>query len=115
MVNFADDKMSYNKNNGHENRAAEDFMDAKYQEASVEKRRFVNMREAMLDVLISLDYESDNLRFVRKLKKRVLESRSIEELRLIMDGILALSNFIPKGNWENENSDYNEDSDEFEG
>ena len=75
-----------------ENRAAEDFMACRHDEAEEEKRRFVNMREALIDVLTDLEREED-LKFAKKLKRRVLDSRSIEELRLITDGMLILAGF----------------------
>lgn len=69
-----------------ENRAAQEFMDRETQKAENEKMAFVNMRETLLDVLIYME-EQANTKLTRKLKKRVLDSRSKEELRLIMDGL----------------------------
>lgn len=75
-----------------ENRASEEF--GNHAEILIEedKRRFVNMREAMIDVLVELERQGD-LRFTKKLKKRALESRSMEELRFVMDGMLVLAGF----------------------
>ena len=75
-----------------DNRAGEDFMDREAAAAHERKRRFVNMREAMLDVLVTIEKEHDQ-RFAKKLKRRVLDSRSEEELRLVMDGMLVLAGF----------------------
>ena len=80
------------ENGERENRAAEDFMAHQHDMAEEDKRKFVNMRETLIDVLVDLDRE-EGLKFARKLKKRVIDSRSSEELRLIMDGMLVLAGF----------------------
>ena len=77
----------------YENRAAEDFMENRRIIAEEEKRRFVNMREALLDVVVTIERDHSEMKFAKRLKKRVLESRSEEELRLIMDGMLVLAGF----------------------
>jgi hypothetical protein len=61
--------------------------------ANEEKRRFVNMREALLDVIVSIERNHPDMKFSRRIKKRILESRSEAELRLIMDGMLVLAGF----------------------
>jgi len=76
----------------YENRAAEDFIGHKEIIAKEEKRRFVNMREALIDVLCTLEREAD-VQFTRRLKKRVIDSRSESELRMVMDGLLVISGF----------------------
>jgi hypothetical protein len=77
----------------YENRAGEDFMEHKRTLAEEEKRRFVNTREAVLDVLVAIEREHTEMKWARKLKKRVLESRSESELRIVMDGMLVLAGF----------------------
>lgn len=76
-----------------ENRAAEDFMEYGVAQLEEEKRQFVNMREMLLDVIIHLEKEQEDLKFTKRVKKRILEARSSTELRLIMDGLLVLTGF----------------------
>lgn len=76
-----------------ENQASLDFMAHQNTIMDESKRRFVNMREALLDVIVELDREH-NQKFAKRLKKRILESRSEEELRIIMDGMLVLAGFV---------------------
>jgi len=76
----------------HDNRAAEEFIDHRRDVAEEAKRRFVNMREALIDVLVTIERNHDE-KFAKKLKKRVIDSRSEAELRLIMDGMLVLAGF----------------------
>lgn len=75
-----------------ENRAAEEFMDVAINEAGERKRRFVNEREMLLDVVISIEKEYEE-KFAKKVKKRILESRTSEELKLIMNGLMVLAGF----------------------
>lgn len=78
---------------GESNRAGEDFMDREKVLADEKRRRFVNMREALIDVLVTIEKDHGQ-KFATKLKRRVLDSRSEEELRLIMDGMLVLAGFV---------------------
>jgi hypothetical protein len=57
-----------------------------------EKRRFTNMKNAMSDILQALENEYD-LEFVTNLRKRVERSKSKEELRFIMDGMMVIAGF----------------------
>lgn len=74
------------------NRAGDEFVEFKRLVAEEEKRRFVNMREGLIDVMVCLEREYD-MPSARRMKKRVLDSRSTEELRLIMDGLLVVAGF----------------------
>jgi len=85
----------------HENRAAEDFMAHEKAMADEKKRRFVNMREALIDVLVTIERDHDE-KFARKLKKRTLDSRSEDELRFVMDGMLVLAGFAIRPGIEEE-------------
>jgi hypothetical protein len=57
-----------------------------------ESRRFMNMKNSLLDILEALEHEYD-LAFVANLRNRVKKSKSKEELRLIMDGMLVIAGF----------------------
>lgn len=57
-----------------------------------QNRCFENMQGAMLDILEAIELEY-NLQFVSSLRSRVEKSKTKEELRLIMDGMLVLSGF----------------------
>lgn len=57
-----------------------------------EARRFTNMKNSMLDILEALEHEYD-LAFVSNLRERVEASKSQEELRIIMDGMLVIAGF----------------------
>jgi hypothetical protein len=76
------------------NRAGEDFMDHKQVLADEERRRFVNSREALIDVLVAIEKDHSEMKWAPKLKKRVLAARSENELRLIMDGMLVLAGLV---------------------
>ena len=73
-------------------RAGQEFMEEHADRAEDEKRRYLNMRETLLDVLMDLERECD-LNFAKQLKRRALDARSINELRMIMDGLLVLAGF----------------------
>ena len=75
-----------------ENRASEDFQAYHDDVVDERKRRFVNMREALIDVLVTIEKQHDE-KFAKKLKKRTVDARSEEELRFIMDGMLVLAGF----------------------
>jgi len=72
-------------------------MEYKARMAEEECRRFVNSREILLDVVMELERGQDE-KFARKLKKRALEARSEQELRMVMDGLLVLAGFHLKSN-----------------
>lgn len=83
-----------------ENRASEEFISHKAVLAEEEKRRFTNMRETVLDVVVALERENPDGKFAKRLKKRALMARSEEECRLIMDGLLVLAGFNVKQVYE---------------
>lgn len=56
------------------------------------KRSFDNMQGALLDIMQALEHEYD-LEFVKSLRLRVENSKTKEELRLIMDGLLTIAGF----------------------
>ena len=76
-----------------ENRASEDFQHHHDELFEEKKRRFVNMREALIDVLTTIERDHDE-KFAKKLKKRTVDARSVEELRFIMDGMLVIAGFV---------------------
>ena len=79
-----------------ENRASEEFMDHKAILAEEEKRRFTNMRETVLDIVVDLERNHPEMKFAKRLKKRALMARSEVECRLIMDGLLVIAGFNVK-------------------
>lgn len=85
----------------YENRAAMEFLQQEQQLDEIHKDKFVNMRETLLDVLIYME-EYGGGKVVKKLKTRVLDSRSCEELKVISDGLKAVQNFTPVETSENE-------------
>lgn len=75
-----------------ENPAIEEFEDNVMTVMLEKKRQFVNTREAVIDVIIEMD-RSHGLKCAKKLKKRAVDARTVEELRLIMDGLLVLAGY----------------------
>lgn len=78
--------------NDGENPAIEEFENNAMAEVDERKRQFVNTRETVIDVLIEMDRQH-NLKCAKKLKKRAVDSRTIDELRVIMDGLLVLAGY----------------------
>lgn len=78
--------------NDGDNPAIEEFENKALAEVDEKKRQFVNTRETVIDVLIEMDRQH-NLKCAKKLKKRAVDSRSLNELRFIMDGLLVLAGY----------------------
>ena len=73
------------------NQAAEDFRDGEMDLLDERTRRFANMREMLMDVLIEIERNGEENRFAHMLKKRVLASRSESELEMAMNALLVIS------------------------
>lgn len=78
--------------NDGENPAIEEFEDNAMADVAEKKRQFVNTRETVIDILIEMDRQH-GLRCAKKLKKRAVDSRTVSELRVIMDGLLVLAGY----------------------
>jgi len=81
-------------NNGKEysNRAYDEFLEREIKEAGHKARSFANAREAVLDVLFELEREYGD-GFAKRLKKRALEARSMEEVNIVVSGVRSLAEF----------------------
>lgn len=69
--------------------ASNEFMDNERYDAEYRCREFLNSREILLDVLFHLEKDG-NFAFAPKMKRRVLNSRTMAEIRLVMDGLLSI-------------------------
>jgi protein required for attachment to host cells len=76
----------------HKNKAEEEYLEVLLEEAHRKAKAFGNTREAILDVLFELEREfGENV--AKKLKKRALSARSLEELEIITKSIVTLGMF----------------------
>ena len=69
--------------------ASNEFMQAEKGNAEERCRQFLNCREIMLDVLFHLEKDG-RFPYAPRMKRRVLNARTMIELRLVMDGLLAI-------------------------
>ena len=88
-----------------ENKATREYKERHKAIVDQECEEYANMREIALDILFALKREGFG--FANRLKDRVIQSKSKEEIRLAMDGLLVLSKFS--------NSFYEEFDDDFDG
>lgn len=81
-----------NSSKDHNSRAYDEFLEREIKEAGHKARSFSNAREAILDVLFELEREYGD-GFAKRLKKRALEARSMEEVNIVVSGVRALAEF----------------------